>query len=97
MIKRKSEVNNLQESFLMASISNDKALIHELTEGCKDIHSLTAYMSYPDKIPRDTPIKDIKEKYHELRALAKKIEFAINSLKLLQFYFDIIRDELYYY
>lgn len=67
-----------QESFLMASISNDKALIHELTEGCKDIHSLTAYMSYPDKIPRDTPIKDIKEKYHELRALAKKIEFGFN-------------------
>lgn len=76
-----------QESYIMASISNDKALIHELTEGSGDLHALTAYMSYPDQIPRGTPLKEIKEKYHHLRQEAKGIEFAINSLKLLQFYF----------
>jgi DNA polymerase I len=63
-----------QESFLMASISNDKALIHELTEGSRDLHSLTAYMSYPDQIPRDTKITEIKGKYHHLRQEAKGIE-----------------------
>ena len=67
-----------QESFIMASISNDKALIHELTKGSGDLHSLTAYMSYPDQIPRDTKITEIKEKYHHLRQLAKKIEFGFN-------------------
>lgn len=61
----------------MASISNDKAIIKELTEGSGDIHSLTAYISYMD-IPRDTPIKDIKKLYHNRRQDAKGIEFAIN-------------------
>lgn len=41
------------------------------------IHSLTAYMSYKE-IPRNTPIKDIKTRYHDLRQDAKGIEFAIN-------------------
>lgn len=66
-----------QETYLMASIANDKAIIKELTEGSGDIHSLTAYMSYKE-IPRDTPIKDIKKKFHSLRQDAKGIEFAIN-------------------
>ena len=66
-----------QETYLMASIANDKAIIEELTNGSGDIHSLTAYMSYHE-IPRDTPIKDIKSKYHNLRQDAKGIEFAIN-------------------
>ncbi len=66
-----------QETYLMASIADDKAIIKELTEGSGDIHSLTAYMSYKE-IPRDTPIKDIKKKYHHLRQEAKGIEFAIN-------------------
>lgn len=61
----------------MASIANDKAIIKELMEGSGDIHSLTAYISYPE-IPRDTPIKDIKAKYHKYRQAAKGIEFAIN-------------------
>jgi DNA polymerase I-like protein with 3'-5' exonuclease and polymerase domains len=67
-----------QETYLMASIANDKAIIKELEEGSGDIHSLTAYISYPDIIPRDTPIKEIKTKYHEARQEAKGIEFAIN-------------------
>lgn len=62
-----------QETFLLASIANDKAIINELTYGSKDIHSLTAYMSYPE-IPRDTPIKDIKKLFHHLRQDAKGIE-----------------------
>ena len=66
-----------QETYLMASIANDKAIIKELMEGSGDIHSLTAYMSYME-IPRDTPIKDIKKLYHNLRQEAKGIEFAIN-------------------
>jgi DNA polymerase-1 len=66
-----------QETYLMASIAGDEAIIKELTEGSGDIHSLTAYMSYHE-IPRDTPIKDIKKKYHNLRQEAKGIEFAIN-------------------
>ena len=67
-----------QETYLMASIANDKAIIDELTNGSGDIHSLTAYISYPEKIPRDTPIKDIKKLFHEERQDAKGIEFAIN-------------------
>ena len=67
----------LQETYLMASIANDKAIIEELTNGSGDIHSLTAYMSYME-IPRDTPIKEIKKKFHHLRQEAKGIEFAIN-------------------
>lgn len=66
-----------QETYLMASIANDEAIIEELTNGSGDIHSLTAYMSYSE-IPRDTPIKDIKKLYHNLRQEAKGIEFAIN-------------------
>lgn len=66
-----------QETYLMASIANDVAIIKELTEGSGDIHSLTAYMSYKE-IPRDTPIKEIKKKFHNLRQEAKGIEFAIN-------------------
>lgn len=66
-----------QETYLLASIANDEAIIEELTNGSGDIHSLTAYMAYKE-IPRDTPIKDIKDKYHHLRQEAKGIEFAIN-------------------
>lgn len=68
-----------QETYLLASIANDKAVIKELTEGSGDIHSLTAYMSYKE-IPRDTPIKDIKKLYHNLRQEAKGIEFAIRII-----------------
>ena len=60
----------LQETYLMASIANDKAIIDELTNGSGDIHSLTAYMSYHE-IPRDTPIKEIISKYHKLKKEAK--------------------------
>ena len=67
-----------QESRIIASVANDKAMIEELSKPNGDIHSLVAYMSYPNIIPRDTPIKEIKSKYHNLRQEAKGIEFAIN-------------------
>ena len=63
-----------QETYLMASIANDKAIIKELEEGSGDIHSLVAYMSYPNIIPRDTPIGNIKKLYHQARQTAKGIE-----------------------
>lgn len=66
-----------QETYLLASIANDRAIIEELTNGSGDIHSLTAYISYKE-IPRDTKIKDIKKLYHNYRQEAKGIEFAIN-------------------
>lgn len=66
-----------QESQLIASISNDKAMLDLFTEGCKDVHSLVAYMSYPDIIPRNTRIEDIKKLYPDARQDAKGIEFAI--------------------
>lgn len=66
-----------QESALLASIANDKAMIHELDEGSGDMHSLVAYMSY-SQIPREEPIAHIKKDYHNLRQEAKGIEFAIN-------------------
>lgn len=66
-----------QESFLMASIANDKAMLDELINGSGDMHSLTAKMVFPE-IPRDTPLKDIKKKYHHLRQEAKGYEFCFN-------------------
>lgn len=52
-------------------------MIHLFTEDCGDMHSLVAKMSYPKEIG-DTPISEIEKKFHKLRSLAKKIEFAIN-------------------
>lgn len=63
-----------QESFLMASIANDKAMIHELMEGEKDLHTLTAKLVYSE-IPKDMPADEVKNKYHDLRRKAKGYEF----------------------
>ena len=43
------------------------------------VHSLTAKMSYPDIIG-NTPVEEIKIKFHKYRQEAKKIEFAINKI-----------------
>lgn len=66
-----------QESFIMADQANDKAMIHELMEGSKDLHSLTAKMVFSE-IPRDFPVERIKKEYHKLRGEAKGYEFAFN-------------------
>lgn len=72
-----SEDYSAQESRLLASVTNDPALIDLYLNGCGDLHSLTAYMSYPNEIPRDTKIEDIAVKYKNLRQSAKSIEFCI--------------------
>ena len=61
----------------MASIANDTAMLDELINGSGDLHSLTAKMVFT-QIPRDTPLVDIKEKYHDLRGEAKGYEFCFN-------------------
>lgn len=63
-----------QESRIIASVSQDKAMIDLFENGCGDVHSLVAYMSYPNEIPRNTKIEDIKKKYHKYRQEAKGIE-----------------------
>ena len=68
-----------EESRLLASLSNDKAMLEVFTKG-EDMHSKVAYMIYPDKIPRDTPINDIKSKYKHLRQAAKGPEFCFAFL-----------------
>lgn len=67
-----------QESRIIASVSKDQAMIDLFENKGGDIHSLVAYMSYPEVIPRDTDLHDIKKKYHQYRQEAKGIEFAIN-------------------
>lgn len=66
-----------QESYLMASIANDKAMLDELINGSGDLHSLTARMMF-DEIPNDMPLERIKKEYHDLRQKAKGYEFLIN-------------------
>lgn len=44
------------------------------------MHSLVAKMSYPDKIPKDTPIPEVGKLFPKLRQDAKKVEFAIDLL-----------------
>ena len=72
-----SEDYMAQESRLLASVTNDPALIELYTTGCGDLHSLTAYMSFPNRIPRDTRIEDIKHLFPQERQEAKSIEFCI--------------------
>lgn len=66
-----------QESYLMASMANDEAMLNELTNGSGDLHSLTAKMVF-QQIPRDMPLKDIKKNFKELRQEAKGYEFCFN-------------------
>lgn len=66
-----------QESYLMASMANDEAMLEELTNGSGDLHSLTAKMVF-QQIPRDTPLSDIKKKFKSLRQEAKGYEFCFN-------------------
>lgn len=67
-----------QESRIMADITNDPAMIELFNNGCGDVHSLVAKMSFPDII-EDCPIEDIKSKFHSLRNDVKsQVEFPIN-------------------
>lgn len=64
------------ESRLGADIYQEKSMIEEFLHGSGDMHSLCAYMIYTDKIPRSTPVKDIKKLYPHLRKDVKPIEFS---------------------
>lgn len=66
-----------QESYLMASMANDEAMLDELINGSGDLHSLTAKMVF-QQIPRDVPLKDIKKNFKDLRQEAKGYEFCFN-------------------
>ena len=78
-----------QESVLMADFSQDKAMLDVFKKG-EDMHSTVAYMIFPEEIPRDTPIKDIKKKFKHLRQIAKGPEFCFayggNDSTLVQQY-----------
>lgn len=63
----------------MASLADDKAMIHELMEGEKDLHTLTAKIVFPE-IPKDMSASEVKKNYHDLRSKAKGYEFAMNYL-----------------
>ena len=66
-----------QESRLIASISNDAAMIDLFENGCGDVHSLVAKMAYSHVIG-DCPVEEVKSKFKNYRQEAKGIEFAIN-------------------
>lgn len=66
-----------QESFIMGDMADDKAILHELNYGDKDLHTLTAKIIY-DYIPKDMPAKEVKKKFHNERNLSKRYEFAFN-------------------
>ena len=65
-----------QESFIMADITGDKAMLDELNHGEGDMHTLAAKMLY-DQIPKDMSASDVKKQFHEERQRAKSLEFAV--------------------
>ena len=77
-----------QESRIIASVSNDPAMLDLFINGCGDVHSLVAKMSYSQYIPSDLPVEDVKafskasvkEGGIDYRQEAKGIEFSINLL-----------------
>ena len=73
----------------MAEFSQDKAMMDVFLKG-EDMHSTVAYMIFPQEIPRDTPIKDIKKNFKHLRQIAKGPEFCFayggNDSTLVQQY-----------
>lgn len=64
-----------QESFIMADITEDEAMLHELNEGEGDMHTLSAKMLY--NIPKDMKASEVKKKFHDERQNAKTLEFAV--------------------
>lgn len=66
-----------QESRIISDVANDSSMLELFNNGCGDIHSLVAKMSYPEMIG-DCPIEEIKHKYKHWRQEAKGVEFAIN-------------------
>lgn len=71
------------ESRLGADIYQEKSMINEFLHGSGDMHSLCAYMVYTKEIPRDIPIKNIKDLYPHLRKEVKAVEFSQQLKELL--------------
>lgn len=66
-----------QESRIIADITNDPAMLDLFNNGCGDVHSLVAKMSYPDIVT--CPVEEVKEKFHSIRNDVKsQVEFPIN-------------------
>ena len=65
------------ESRLGADIYNEPHMIDEFLYGSGDIHSLMAKTFFEKEIGADTPTKEIKKKFPELRKKAKSPEFLI--------------------
>lgn len=65
------------ESRLGADIYNESHMIDEFINGSGDIHSLMAKTFFEKEIGADTPTKEIKKKFPELRKKAKSPEFLI--------------------
>ena len=63
------------ESRLGADIYNEPHMIDEFLHGSGDIHSLMAKTFFEEEIGADTPTKEIKKKFPELRKKAKSPEF----------------------
>lgn len=53
-------------------------MIDEFINGSGDIHSLMAKTFFEDEIGADTPTKEIKKRFPELRNKAKSPEFKLN-------------------
>lgn len=64
-----------QESYLTASVANDKVMLDVLTSG-KDLHSEVARACWPE-ILGNLSDKEIKSQYHDFRFEAKGVEFGI--------------------
>lgn len=65
-----------QESRIIADITNDEAMLDLFNNGCGDVHSLVAKMTYPDIVT--CSVEEVKDKFHDQRQDAKGVEFAIN-------------------
>lgn len=76
-----SEDYQSQESRIIASVSNDPAMLHIYEPGqCGDMHSLVCKMAFPEET-KDCPIEQIKSKFHKLRDDVKsQVEFPINPV-----------------
>ena len=74
-----SEDYQSQESRIIASVSNDPAMLHIYEPGqCGDMHSLVCKMAFPEETA-GCPVEEIKAKFHKLRDDVKsQVEFPIN-------------------
>lgn len=67
-----------QESRVIADIANDPAMIDLFNNGCGDVHSLVAKMTFPEII-KDCPVEQIKKRFpNERKDVKSQVEFPIN-------------------